>query len=95
MVGHFTPLGNHMSKNFLRENAVVLSTNIDVRFPKTSMYKRRTQESPLKHLQRVCVHFKSTRTNFSDHTQTTLERACLFLAIREQTKLRLRKETKD
>ena len=82
---HFTQLGNHMTKEAAMNNAIALSANINSRFRGNSSFKKKPRESPMTHLKRVC--FMQTPKKLSLLSRTTLERACIFLAIFEQMKI--------
>ena len=82
MTHHFTPLGNHLPREAVQNDTAAISTNIDAQFKKGSRYKRGTKESPLQHIKRIAGYNVNAVKN--SLSLETLERAKLFMAIREQ-----------
>ena len=82
MAQHFTPLGNHLPREAIRNDTAAISTNIDARFKTGSKYKRRTKETPLQHVKRIADY--SANAVQDPLSLETLVRAKLFMAIREQ-----------
>jgi len=93
MTHHFTPLGNHLPREAVQNDTAAISTNIDAQFKKGSRYKRGTKESPkespLQHIKRIAgYNINAVKNSLS---LETLERAKLFMAIREQVMVCKRK----
>lgn len=81
MPNHFTPLGNHDKKETMNDNAMALSINIDERAE--GVLKRKQQETYIKHLKRICKMKNVSSLKSGNVSRTSIERACLFLAIYE------------
>ena len=85
MVNHFTPIGNHPKKETMNNNGLALSIDIDSRLP--CVFKRKGNETYLQHLKRICNISKQmmmlNESVFTESARTSIERACLFLAIYE------------
>lgn len=85
MVNHFTPIGNHPKRTTMKNDGLALSIDIDSRLP--GVFKRKGYETYLQHLKRICNISKQMMifdvAAFTESARTSIERACLFLAIFE------------
>ena len=84
-----TPLGNYPT---LPNNSIILSTNISSAVSKNNALHKQTTETPLAHLKRV-VNIQNTVQNTK--MKNLINRARIFLAIREQIMLLKRKQKKQ
>lgn len=89
MTRHFTPLGNSVNANTIKNDEIALSMNINTMCQNQGVLQRKPKESSLQHLKRVC-NYKQKET-MTQLQREVIGRACLFLAIREQIENSLHK----
>ena len=86
MPNHFTPIGNHATAEAMKNDTIAISSNVNSRFKTGSEFKKKHGETPLRHIKRISKIPMPENKRVSKLTITTIERAKLFLAIREQVK---------